>query len=99
MKETLPIMSLAAKNWFMKYSSFGKWSLNPRWRWICKNIVASAVPYLSKWIVAFWINPLKVETGYGYIEKDYETNKIKLFHEKPNYETAKKIYWKLIFME
>ncbi len=88
MKETLPIMSLAAKK-------IGSWNilalasdhLIPDEDEFA-NIVNSAIPYLSKWIVAFWINPLKVETGYWYIEKDYETNKIKLFHEKPNYEKA-----------
>ncbi len=47
-------------------------------------------------IVTFGIRPNKPETGYGYIEKDgklegeIEAFKVKQFHEKPDYETAKK---------
>jgi len=50
------------------------------------------------YIITFGINPLKPETGYGYIEaenlidedKDFKAYKVKKFHEKPNSETAEK---------
>lgn len=38
-------------------------------------------------LVTFGINPVKPETGYGYIES--EGNDVLSFREKPNYETAK----------
>jgi len=47
------------------------------------------------YIVTFGIIPNKPETGYGYIEADFdkqigEAYKVRKFHEKPNLETAKK---------
>ena len=38
-------------------------------------------------LVTFGINPVRPETGYGYIES--EGNDVLSFREKPNYETAK----------
>jgi len=40
------------------------------------------------YLVTFGITPTKPETGYGYIEADGED--VKLFHEKPSYDVAKK---------
>ncbi len=48
------------------------------------------------YIVTFGINPVKAETGYGYIEADKQSIlnkdsfKVKQFHEKPDLETAQK---------
>ncbi|ACO03811.1 MAG TPA: mannose-1-phosphate guanylyltransferase/mannose-6-phosphate isomerase [Persephonella sp.] len=46
-------------------------------------------------IVTFGINPVKPETGYGYIEADTQNKidtayKVRQFHEKPDLETAQK---------
>lgn len=58
------------------------------------------------YIVTFGIIPIRVETGYGYIEADknerigeFEAYKVKKFHEKPSFEIAKEyiessnFYW------
>ena len=48
---------------------------------------------LEKWIIIFWVKPTRIETEYWYIEKkeNYEIiSKVKKFHEKPDFETAKK---------
>ncbi len=47
------------------------------------------------YIVTFGVIPNKPETGYGYIEADFdkqigEAYKVKKFHEKPNLENAKR---------
>ncbi|WP_457623723.1 mannose-1-phosphate guanylyltransferase/mannose-6-phosphate isomerase [Persephonella sp.] len=47
------------------------------------------------YIVTFGINPVKPETGYGYIEADTQNKidtayKVRQFHEKPDLETAQK---------
>jgi len=58
----------------------------------------------KEYIVTFGIRPTKVETGYGYIEVDFNKKiengyKVVKFHEKPDFETAKKylesgnFYW------
>lgn len=90
MKETLPIISLSAKkigSWnILALASDHLISEEDKFAEIIKN----SIKYLSEWIVSFGIKPLKIETGYGYIEKDNSTNEIKKFHEKPDYENAKK---------
>tara|TARA_B110000008_G_scaffold279838_1_gene329009 strand:- start:3967 stop:5370 length:1404 start_codon:yes stop_codon:yes gene_type:complete len=47
-------------------------------------------------LVTFGIEPTRIETGYGYIEKELnvtaEYSNIKSFTEKPNLATAKKFY-------
>ncbi|MGQ7947217.1 sugar phosphate nucleotidyltransferase [Flavobacterium sp. WC2509] len=46
-----------------------------------------AIALASKdYLVTFGIKPTKPETGYGYIEFEYEN--VIAFHEKPNLETA-----------
>lgn len=52
------------------------------------NCYLESLPYLEKSIVTFGIRPTHIETGYGYIKTDAESNTIQ-FVEKPNFETAK----------
>ncbi len=51
---------------------------------------ASQIVHDNKKIGALGIKPNKPHTGYGYIEKNLNSNEIISFHEKPNLETAKK---------
>ena len=48
-----------------------------------------SLSHLAKSIVTFGIRPTRVETAYGYIKTDAQTNTLQ-FVEKPNFETAKK---------
>ena len=47
--------------------------------------------HLEKTIVTFGIRPTHIETGYGYIKTDLESNTLQ-FVEKPNFENASKYF-------
>jgi len=50
-----------------------------------------SLSHLAKSIVTFGIRPTHIETGYGYIKTDAESNTLQ-FVEKPNFETSKKYF-------
>lgn len=92
MKETLPIISLAARKiWSGNLLVLPSDQLIEDIESFSQAIeLGTQVTHNS--IVTFWIQPNKAETGYGYIEK--KENKplapVQSFHEKPNEENAQK---------
>ena len=92
MKETLPIISLAAR----KIGS-GNLLVLPSDQLIedsdqFSQAIESGVSITHNSLVTFWIQPNKPETWYGYIEKLKHSSpaQVKSFHEKPNKENALK---------
>jgi mannose-1-phosphate guanylyltransferase/mannose-6-phosphate isomerase len=87
MKETLPIIALASRIiWEWNILMLPSDHLIPDEEKFSK-IVFDWIKYLDKWILTFWIKPLKIETWYWYIEKSSD-DKVLKFHEKPNEEMA-----------
>lgn len=58
---------------------------------IFANCYLESLSHLEKAIVTFGIRPTHIETGYGYIKTDLESNTLQ-FVEKPNFEIAKKYF-------